>query len=90
MDETFGVNVHQDIQGCVEDFNKLHEPVNEPTPDPCEPNQEAVNYVRKGRLDPETGLEIPVTPKTRTAQVRQFGTPSKEYLRGYDMICWND
>lgn len=91
MDETFGVNVHQDVQGCVEEFNKLHEePVIEDVPkEAMEPSREALDYVRKGRLNPETGASIPPTCKTRTACLKQFGTPSAAYLRNFDAIRWD-
>lgn len=87
--ETFGVNVHQDIQGCVEEFNKLHEPEIEQEPDPDEPNREALDYVAKGRLDPATGIEIPCTHKARSCALKQFGSISEAYKQGYDKIKWD-
>lgn len=89
VDPTFGINVHQDVQGCVEEYNKLNEPEIQETPDPQEPNREAEAYVAKGRLDPETGTEIPVTAKSRTAVLKQFGTISRAYLKGYEAIRWD-
>jgi len=87
--ETYGVDPHQDVQDCVKDFQKLHEPEVEDVPDPQEPNREAQAYVAKGRLDPETGYEIPPTDKSRTCQTKQFGTISAEYLRNYDLVRWD-
>jgi hypothetical protein len=89
--ETYGVNVHQDVEGCVEDFKRIHEPDSEPDipKEHMQPEREALDYVRKGRLDPNTGFEIPSTSKTRTAQAKQFGMPSQAWLKNFDLIAWD-
>lgn len=98
FDPTYGINIHQDAEACAADYEKKIAKEEAIAADPyetdipkehMEPSKEALDYVRKGRLDAETGAEIPPTSKTRTAQVKQFGTISQAYLKGYDCIRWN-
>jgi len=97
MDLTYGVNPNQSVEGMVRDFNKREAQKDAAVAaelefqkkENMEPNKESIALVSKGRLNPHTGIEIPPTAKTRSSQVKQFGTPSQEYLDGYDQINWN-
>lgn len=96
-DITHGVNPYQSVDGMVAEYNKKEEAkakasgvddlCNTPKEE-MEPNYEAVKMVDRGRLDPTTGTEIPLTTKARTVLVKQC-TPSPEYLTNYDQIKWN-
>ena len=88
------LNMNQPVQDIVRDYEtKVHENSGESCKavprEHMEPNREAAEYARKGRLDVKTGMEIPPTSKTRVTQAKQFGTVSPEYKRGYDLIEWD-
>lgn len=94
-DPTLGVNPHQSVEGMVAEYNKkqeaeearLHDPDLCDTPkEEMEVNREAERYVARGRLDPETGAEIPLTPKAR--KVASW-VPSEAFLNRYDLIKWD-
>jgi len=99
MDLCHGINPHQSVAGMVADYNKREAALDAAAEDPCSvdasvpieemaPSTEGLRMVAKGRLNPETGYEIPPTVKARSAERKQFGTISPEYLRGYDGIVW--
>lgn len=51
-----------------------------------EPSREGEAMVKRGRLNPETGQEIPLTAKARTVALKQFGVVSEAYKTGYTRI----
>jgi len=90
MDLTYGINPHQSVEGMVHDYEKREakkdaEALAEATAEP-EFNLEAERYVQRGRLDPETGIEIPLTDKAR--RVASW-VPSPSFLRNFDQIRWD-
>ena len=98
MDLTYGINPYQPVEGMVADYEKkvaredaqAHDPDETYVPkEHMEPSRESLEYVRKGRLNPMNGDEIPCTSKSRCTQVKQFGRVSEAYLKGYDNICWS-
>ena len=50
-------------------------------------DREAAKY--GSRLNHKTGEVDQKTSKAVSSERRQFGTPSPEYLNGYDAIVWN-
>jgi hypothetical protein len=90
MDLTYGINPHQDVAGMVHDYEKREakadaDAIAAATAEP-EFNLEAERLVQRGRLNPETGAEIPLSSKAR----RIAGwVPSEAFLRGFDNIRWD-
>lgn len=99
LDPTYGVNPHQSIEGMVKEYEKNQywedkkyqdsDDVSDIPKEAMEPTRDAERMVAKGRLNPDTGIEILPTTKARTAQQKQFGRLSENYLRGYDLIAWS-
>jgi len=90
MDLTHGINPHQSVAGMVADYEareakKDAEAIADATAEPGF-NLEAERYVQRGRLDPETGIEIPLTSKARRLSC---WNPSQAFLEGYDQIRWD-
>lgn len=99
IDPTYGVNPHQSVEGMVKEYENKQKWEDKKLSDPddasdipkeaMEPTRDAERMAATGRLNPETGLEIPPTSKTRTVARKQFGTPSRAYLRNFDLINWS-
>lgn len=98
FDITCGVNPHQSVAGMVAEYEAKEAKKDAECYDPdatdvpkeeMEPSREGVEMVRKGRLNADTGVEIPPTSKTRACQIKQFGRVSPAYLRGYEAISWD-
>jgi hypothetical protein len=92
VDPTYGVNPHQSVEGMVKEYEKK---VGQADKDSaaCNPvpksemdvDREGERLVAKGRLDPETGQEIPLTPKAR--KLTQW-VPSQRFMDNFDLIKW--
>ena len=88
------LNMNQDVKGIVADYEKA---VEANSPDDCQDipreemdvNGEAETMVARGRLDRATGMEIPLSSKARSVQVKQC-CPSKDYLKGYEGVRWDN
>lgn len=94
MDLTYGINPHQSVDGMVKDYQKQQQRLDaeakatEPQPkEEMEPNREAERMVNRGRLNPVTGAEIPLTDKARTIM---SWVPSERFLQNFDQIAWNN
>lgn len=90
FDLTYGINPHQSVEGMVHDYEKREaqrdaEALADATAEPGF-NYEAERYVQRGRLCPETGIEIPLTDKAR--KVASW-VPTPAFCRGYDAIRWD-
>ena len=95
LDPTYGVNVHQSVEGMVKEYeNKQHweekkyEDSDEPVlpKEQMEPTAEAQRLVAQGKLNPETGYEIPRTAKA--SRLTRWN-PSEKFKNNFDLICWN-
>lgn len=89
-DLTYGINPYQSVEGMVHDYEareakKDQEAIDASSAEP-EFNLEAERYVQRGRLNPETGAEIPLTDKAR--RVASW-TPSPEFMKNYEQIRWD-
>lgn len=92
MDLTHGINPHQSVDGMVNDYNKqqaqLDAEAEGTAPVPKQEmavNREAERLVQRGRLNPATGHEIPMTPKAKTLS---RWTPSQRYMDNFSQIIW--
>jgi hypothetical protein len=96
-DLTHGINPYQSVEGMVKDYEKKVAREEATLQDPditdgrvprseMEPNREGELMVSKGRLNPETGAEIPLTPKAR--KVLSF-VPSARYIKNFEAIRWD-
>lgn len=92
MNETYGVNPHQSVEGMVADYEKAEAQADadvlgaETPKEEMEVNREAERFVQRGRLDPETGVEIPLSSKAR--KIASWN-PSEKFKNNFDLICWN-
>lgn len=90
MDLTHGINPYQDVAGMVHDYEKRErkKDADALAAAEAEPefNLEAERYVQRGRLDRNTGMEIPLTDKAR--KVASW-TPSPTFMKNYDQIRWD-
>jgi hypothetical protein len=97
MDLTYGINPHQSPEAMAAEYCAREDKLDadaaaETTATPKEEmdvNREAERFVQRGRLNPENGLEIPLTSKARTVIAKQC-CPTPAYLKGYDQIRWDD
>jgi hypothetical protein len=96
MDLTYGINPHQSATAMAKEYREREAKADadalsatEDIPkEEMEVNREGEQYVARGRLNPETGAEIPLTSKARTVISKQC-CPTPAYLRGYDNIRWD-
>ena len=94
MDLTHGINPHQSAKAMAEDYKRQVAAADaaaeaEAAPIPKEEmdvNLEAERFVSRGRLNPETGAEIPLSDKSRKVW---SWVPSQAFLDGYDQIRWD-
>ena len=83
------LNMNQPVQDIVRDYKtKVHEGTPSDPEVQTQPTAGALKRVRDGRLNPKTGQELPMNPKTRAVMVNQC-CPNENYLRGYDGIRWD-
>lgn len=92
-DLTMGINPHQDVAGMVADYEKKQAALDaeaeatKPIPrSEMDVDREGERLVAKGRLNPQTGAEIPMTAKARTLS---RWVPSQRYIQNFDQIRWN-
>ena len=91
MDETYGVNPHQSVEGMVAEYEKAEakkdaDVLGAETPkEEMEVNREAERFVQRGRLNADTGVEIPLTSKAR--KIASWN-PSQKFLNNFDLINW--
>ena len=91
FDPTYGVNPHQSVEGMVKEYeNKVHweeKDLQDDLPtEQHEPTREAERLVAKGRLDADTGFEIPLMAKA--SRLTRWN-PSQKFKNNFDLINWN-
>jgi len=92
IDPTYGINMNQDVSGIVKEYEAQEakadaDSLADDTPkEEMEVNREALEYVAKGRLDPETGREIPLTSKARHIASWR---PTARFKNNYLKIIWD-
>jgi hypothetical protein len=94
MDLTYGINPNQEVAGMVADYNKrealadatVAQEAEASRKENMEPNRDAALAISKGRLNPSTGVEIPMTPKAR--KIASW-VPSSKFIQNFDQIRWN-
>lgn len=89
IDLTHGINPHQSVEGMVHDWNKKEAKADAEADatanDKPEFNYDNERMVKRGRLNADTGIEIPMTPKAR--KVASW-VPSKQFQDNFDLIDW--
>lgn len=92
IDLTYGINPHQSVKGMVHDYNKREAALDAEAcsgvipKEEMEPNREGERMVARGRLNPDTGHEIPLSSKAR--KIASW-IPSEQFMNNYDAMNWD-